>query len=70
MVCGRNDCEGVGSSSIRIEQVPQGFPCPDWKQNEYGVPVSWHREIIIQGFDPVEQGLKNICGVLYSSEVV
>eukprot|EP00957_Ditylum_brightwellii_P195812 14918973-Ditylum_brightwellii.AAC.1 len=31
--CGRNDHEGVSSSSIRIEQVPQGFPHPEQKQN-------------------------------------
>eukprot|EP00957_Ditylum_brightwellii_P047890 3637293-Ditylum_brightwellii.AAC.1 len=25
---------------------------------EYGVPALWHREFTIQGFDPVDQGLK------------
>eukprot|EP00957_Ditylum_brightwellii_P165761 12620686-Ditylum_brightwellii.AAC.1 len=24
---------------------------------EFGVPVSWHREFTVQGFDPVDQGL-------------
>eukprot|EP00957_Ditylum_brightwellii_P080590 6129557-Ditylum_brightwellii.AAC.1 len=27
---------------------------------EYGVPAMWHREITVQGFDPVDQGLKKI----------
>eukprot|EP00957_Ditylum_brightwellii_P128123 9771939-Ditylum_brightwellii.AAC.1 len=25
---------------------------------EYGVPVLWHREFTVQGFDPVDQGLQ------------
>eukprot|EP00957_Ditylum_brightwellii_P082044 6238588-Ditylum_brightwellii.AAC.1 len=25
---------------------------------EYGVPASWRREFTVQGFDPVDQGLK------------
>eukprot|EP00957_Ditylum_brightwellii_P183134 13948558-Ditylum_brightwellii.AAC.1 len=25
---------------------------------EYGVPVGWHREFTVQGFDPVDQGLR------------
>eukprot|EP00957_Ditylum_brightwellii_P177016 13485088-Ditylum_brightwellii.AAC.1 len=27
---------------------------------EYGVPVRWRREFTVQGFDPVDQELKNI----------
>eukprot|EP00957_Ditylum_brightwellii_P173779 13230117-Ditylum_brightwellii.AAC.1 len=27
---------------------------------EYGVPASWRREFTIQGFDPVDQGLKKV----------
>eukprot|EP00957_Ditylum_brightwellii_P047083 3575570-Ditylum_brightwellii.AAC.1 len=27
---------------------------------EYGVPVAWHREFTVQGFDPVDQGLKKL----------
>eukprot|EP00957_Ditylum_brightwellii_P128827 9827442-Ditylum_brightwellii.AAC.1 len=30
---------------------------------EYGVPVAQHREFTLQGFDPVDQGLK----ILWSS---
>eukprot|EP00957_Ditylum_brightwellii_P195536 14899099-Ditylum_brightwellii.AAC.1 len=26
---------------------------------EYGVPASWYRELTVQGFDPVDQGLQN-----------
>eukprot|EP00957_Ditylum_brightwellii_P068246 5180661-Ditylum_brightwellii.AAC.1 len=25
---------------------------------EFGVPASWHREFTVQGFDPVDQGLR------------
>eukprot|EP00957_Ditylum_brightwellii_P032212 2441971-Ditylum_brightwellii.AAC.2 len=25
---------------------------------EYGVPAAWHKEFTVQGFDPVDQGLK------------
>eukprot|EP00957_Ditylum_brightwellii_P178609 13605003-Ditylum_brightwellii.AAC.1 len=38
---------------------------------EYGVPVVWCREFTIQGFDPVDQGLKNfveLCTRLESCE--
>eukprot|EP00957_Ditylum_brightwellii_P188678 14362902-Ditylum_brightwellii.AAC.1 len=31
--CGTNDCEGVGSLSVRVEQAAQGFPHPQRKQN-------------------------------------
>eukprot|EP00957_Ditylum_brightwellii_P101939 7769436-Ditylum_brightwellii.AAC.1 len=27
---------------------------------EYGVPARWCREFVIQGFDPVDQGLKKL----------
>eukprot|EP00957_Ditylum_brightwellii_P144967 11041909-Ditylum_brightwellii.AAC.2 len=25
---------------------------------EFGIPASWHREFTLQGFDPVDQGLR------------
>eukprot|EP00957_Ditylum_brightwellii_P021844 1647766-Ditylum_brightwellii.AAC.1 len=25
---------------------------------EYGVPIAWRREFTVQGFDPVDQGLR------------
>eukprot|EP00957_Ditylum_brightwellii_P172640 13142192-Ditylum_brightwellii.AAC.1 len=37
----------------------------------YRVPVSWHREFTVQGFDPVDQGLQKIvefCNCLESCE--
>eukprot|EP00957_Ditylum_brightwellii_P191723 14595429-Ditylum_brightwellii.AAC.1 len=37
---------------------------------EYRVPASWHKKFTVQGFDPVDQGLQNFCGVLYPSRVV
>eukprot|EP00957_Ditylum_brightwellii_P170963 13013217-Ditylum_brightwellii.AAC.1 len=38
---------------------------------EYGVPTSWCREFTVQGFDPVDQGLKifvDFCTRLESCE--
>eukprot|EP00957_Ditylum_brightwellii_P179879 13702939-Ditylum_brightwellii.AAC.1 len=41
-----------------------GNPTQPLKENElldilkYGVPASWHREFMVQGVDPVDQGLQ------------
>eukprot|EP00957_Ditylum_brightwellii_P195453 14892232-Ditylum_brightwellii.AAC.1 len=60
----------MGSLCTGIEWVFQGFSCPQQKPNaaldadelldilEFGVLASWLREFTVQGFDPVDQGLR------------
>eukprot|EP00957_Ditylum_brightwellii_P081249 6180599-Ditylum_brightwellii.AAC.1 len=54
MACERNDRKGVSGSVIRIEQVPQGFPRSEQKQNtairqrqNHGHPGIWSTSVMV-----------------------
>eukprot|EP00957_Ditylum_brightwellii_P185206 14103877-Ditylum_brightwellii.AAC.1 len=60
----------MGSLGTGAKRVSQGFPGHNRNPTqpldadelldilEFGVPSSWRREFTVQGFDPVDQGLR------------
>eukprot|EP00957_Ditylum_brightwellii_P207694 15354127-Ditylum_brightwellii.AAC.1 len=75
--------ERMGSPSTRVKQISQEFSAHNGNPTqpldadelldilEIGVLLSWHREFTVQGFDPVDQGLRKFvafCTCLESCE--
>eukprot|EP00957_Ditylum_brightwellii_P099422 7573307-Ditylum_brightwellii.AAC.1 len=72
----------MGGQCFRTKRLSQGFSCDEWKPQpldadelmdilEYGVSPSWCREFTVQGFHPVDQGLRKFvefCTRLVSCE--
>eukprot|EP00957_Ditylum_brightwellii_P119403 9109148-Ditylum_brightwellii.AAC.1 len=49
-------CEGMGSLSTRAKQPLDKDTLLDIVK--FGVPASWRKEFTVQGFNPVNQGLR------------